>query len=902
MRQASRLLLSLVVFSLAAHADESARTQVARLEPAEPDAGTPSAEVLLVGNGAQDIRLAAAHHAYTLWTQQMQGALVTDDQADDWRGFLGMDIAAGEAYKQLGEAAFNESRYTDAAELFAIARDFLPQDGELLKNLGFSLKSAGRYEEALEVLRDAIAVYGSDPQVWLWMGDTQRLLGDFQSAVSSYYTARDMANPKDAESYQEYIAFTETLASITPDWDAFEMQRGFATRHDETNRVRRKIAQYMYALRVAPEEGIDATDADFRRGWVNLAMGEQFSFIQEVPVAYDYFHAGLALYKSGESQTDIMRGLQALAVACENLAILYPRESERWHEESSQHWSEAAKIAQGLGDVEYLRYLNGGLLRTYAASKPLDAPEVVELRDRIGKELPWRGPINDYTLASAAEGEIACRLREGDFGGARVLIEMSSQYYKDTGFLVDLEHHARALASLASVYYAQEHYGKTIEVAAEGLEQIGGLRRFLDADAYNRSVNPSTVNELAALQAAAAVQQGEFEQALDYAESFQAAYRHELFGSRVRNEAWRTDFATERELITARKARLTKELEDANAARDAVESARLGARLEEDAHRFTVLGHVDRLAVGPKLSYTGTVRKGAKEIIASLPEDTGVLYWLTGPSTGVAVWATAAGAGGVVLPEAARNATQALALQFADAWSAGEPAAIQSLLDEARAALAGPLDGALPQVKHWVIAADLLTGALPVTALLPDTSVCSRAASASTYLQQRDLGHAAVETMEAITPVDQASLQEAFKSHAGCLVAAEADFVDSAATLGILRFGDATEAVMLTGEALALEAPCTLAAFSLDVKQSNRGLPAHHADALAEAMAVAGTRSVVMNRLPVDAGLRAAFFDAFGAAIGQGTAAALQAGRDAVRAAAPDSPAWTAFEVSGPLD
>jgi tetratricopeptide (TPR) repeat protein len=900
MQSAFRLSVCLLLAAPAIQAEPGARWQSARVAPESGATSGPRSEIMLVPSGARDTRLAAAHHAYSLWTQQLQAAVVTPGQSEDWRGFLGMEVGLGEAYKQMGEAAYNDNKFSEAAELFSVAHDFLPNDLDLLQKLGFSLKSAGRYEESLARLEAAKTTLSSDPQLWLWIGDAQRLLGDYPAAVSSYNTARDMADPKDAEAYQEYITYTELLAATEPSWEAFETHRGFANRHQETGRVRRMLAEFVHALRVAPEIGEDETDADFRRGWVNLALAEQHNFLKEIPVAYDYFTAGLALYERGASQTDIMRALQGLAVCCHRLAELYPREKDAWYAKAAGHWEAAAKVAQGVGDTEYLRYLNGGLLYAYAQSRPLDAPEVVELRERLSKEIPWRGPINDFSLAAAAEGEIACRMREGDLAGARLLLDMTGPYYKDTGFLVDLEQNAKALASTAAIYLEQEHFDKAMETAAQGMDQITGLRRYLDGDGFNRSGNPAVLAQLAAIQAAAAVGKEDFSLALDFAESYQLVRRHDLFASRVREENWRNDFTTERELITAREPLLAKALADAEAVGDADAAAWYAARIEEDGKRFAVLGHVDRLAPGASLSYAGTQRRGPTEIIAALPAGTGVLYWMAGPRGGVAVWATNAGAGGVALPEASTDAVEAAVVAFEDAWTSKDNAAVQAALGQAQALLAAPLEGRLPEASHWLIAVNPIIGALPVTALLSNTPYASRIYGASAYLTVRALGGSPVNAITPATPADQGALQAALSAGAS-LLPAEADFTDTESTLGVLRFGTAPEAVLLTGEALALNASGPLAAFNLEIKLPTRGLPGEHAGALAESLSVAGTRATLLNGRPVDATLRTAFYDAFSAAIAQGPAAAMQAGRDAVRAAAPESLAWTAFEYYGVL-
>ena len=58
-------------------------------------------------------------------------------------------------------------------------------------------------------------------------------------------------------------------------------------------------------------------------------------------------------------------------------------------------------------------------------------PQLVELRAANDQEVPWKGPINEYSVADAVAGEMACRLAEGDVAGARVLVEMLIKGVRD---------------------------------------------------------------------------------------------------------------------------------------------------------------------------------------------------------------------------------------------------------------------------------------------------------------------------------------------------------------------------------------------------------------------------------------------------------------------------------------
>ena len=52
-------------------------------------------------------------------------------------------------------------------------------------------------------------------------------------------------------------------------------------------------------------------------------------------------------------------------------------------------------------------------------------------------ELPFRGPINEYTTATVATAELACRMREGDYAGALKvqdrLVPLHDAIFKEPG-------------------------------------------------------------------------------------------------------------------------------------------------------------------------------------------------------------------------------------------------------------------------------------------------------------------------------------------------------------------------------------------------------------------------------------------------------------------------------------
>ena len=130
----------------------------------------------------------------------------------------------------------------------------------------------------------------------------------------------------------------------------------------------------------------------------------------------------------------------------QNLAIswrmLYDRDPEAYAanmERVAASWRDALATAREISHTDYIRYCQGRLLETLAAVRPLDDPEITALREMNDKEVPWKGPVNDFFTAEAVAGELACRLAEGDNAGARILAEMALPYYEGSTYLSDFQ-------------------------------------------------------------------------------------------------------------------------------------------------------------------------------------------------------------------------------------------------------------------------------------------------------------------------------------------------------------------------------------------------------------------------------------------------------------------------------
>ena len=323
--------------------------------------------------------------------------------------------------RRLGMDAYEKEDYPKAVEHLSAAQALDPADLEVTGRLGFSLKETGAYEKALRLLEEVSEKAPENYYHWWWLSDTQRLLGRYEEALRSMESAVKYAPEAEKAALQEYVGYTATLSDRTPSWENVGQHVDFAERHRKNRRVRRQIAEYATALAVAPSVADGDKEGDLRLMWINQEVGTQYNYIEEPDVAVDYFLAALGHAARGENRESAMRNHQNLAISWRMLYDRDPGAGAAHMERAAGAWRDALAVAREIAHTDYIRYCQGRLLETLAAVRPLDDPEITALREANDKEVPWKGPVNEFFTAEAVAGELACRLAEGDNAGARIL-------------------------------------------------------------------------------------------------------------------------------------------------------------------------------------------------------------------------------------------------------------------------------------------------------------------------------------------------------------------------------------------------------------------------------------------------------------------------------------------------
>ncbi len=853
------------------------------------------------------------------------GAVAAQEQAATPVAEGGPSIATEP--RKLGMDAYEKGELPKAVEYLTSAHALDPKDVEVSGRLGFALKETGAYEKAVAVLTAATAGKPDDYYYWWWMSDAQRLLGLYKESLESMARARDVAPKELAKDLQQYVDYTAILADRGASWENFAQHIDFAERHRKNRRVRRQIAEYATALDVAPPVTDTDTEGLKRLVWINQEMGTQYNYIEEPDVAVDYFLTALDCADRAGLKQDAMHNHQNLAVVWRMLYERAPEKNAPLLEKAVAAWSAALALAKETSDTVYVRYSQGRLLDNLALARPMTDPLAVETRAANDKEVPWKGPLNEYSIADAAAGEMACRLAEGDLAGARVLVEMAIPYFEQSNYLSDFQRCVEMYLVQAWLYQRQEHPAEALKALEKADKKTAQAREFVDADAFNRGTGDRLLRAVAVGKARAHAALGEGDAALSAMDAYKSARLRNLLGSKVADDATRTDAVSERDTIRRRISWLEVRRDTARDANNAEETLRIEGRIARDRARLAWLDREIGFAVPGELKYGGIPEIAPATLRAALPEGTVVLDYLFDSRGGVGVAVQRAGATARLI-DASDAAIRATAAKIVPS----DPGASGPALSELGAKLVETF------VKEWTGAARIVVCTDPATDHVPFDVVKSNgeswdwlvtlsyADSAAQYahllsapavpparlravLAREDRAAMFSAPADGMPPVARRAGAEATSDaltadaqptdavHAACLINARPPDV----MLCPLVFSGVEGA----GEvplARLIGAPLPAAVFSLDWAPAVPDMEwrGELLSALTETLRTGGCAALVTTLWPVGPAVSATFFEAFYARAGAGNkAGAAHAAREIVRNAFPNTLDCAAFVLRG---
>ena len=632
---------------------------------------------------------------------------------------LGPHEGLTQASKNAAMTTYNAEKNAEAVPLLLWAHVLDPADTDLLRRLGFALKSTGRYEYAHDALVLALKREPQDFNAWWWLGDVQRLLGDYASSVMSMQNAVKYAPSDRKAELSDYVMYSESLISPDKTWENCSAHASFAQRHEGNRRPRRTILEFSSALEHAPEAGDSDSEGLARLGWLNSRLAYSYAYLKEFEPAALYFKHAVSHYGRSKSPVDVVQNLNAWADALELLAEVTPASRDALLDESIQHREEALDIIKNENNPDQRRHTLGRFLYTLAMRFPVSEPRLIEIREQAAKELPWRGPINEFSVASIAIGEAACRMREKDFAGARIVIEMVMTYLDQSLFLEDTERQARLNGWLAGIYNEQGHFEKSVEAGIAGLKTIDRVRTYVPGDVFLRTTAPVSLRAISCELFRSALGQGQQNEAFARMEEYKARSLRGALGSKIADEGHLVDWAAEKAMIQIRLPQFEAEAAAARDQGEPEQTQRLESVISRDHMRLDWMASRPASAASSHLRYVPPPACSLEDLQKALPANTAYLGYVLGPDASCALWVSPDSVEGFVLPDAKALPVEDLVRRA----RGGNPAAAadQAALDELGKLLLAPLGDRLA-VERIFISPDANLFGLPFEAARPDGS------------------------------------------------------------------------------------------------------------------------------------------------------------------------------------
>ncbi|WP_096704036.1 tetratricopeptide repeat protein [Magnetospirillum sp. 15-1] len=144
--------------------------------------------------------------------QQMAGDLAAAERS--YRAVLDFAPQAALALHNLAGLCLAQGRRDEAEDLARRAFDLQPGPDTALR-LADILGEAGRYAEAVSMLRPVLASYPGDARLWRTAGHASKKLGNTAEAVAAYRAALDL-DPQDGEARHMIAALTGTNTERAP--------------------------------------------------------------------------------------------------------------------------------------------------------------------------------------------------------------------------------------------------------------------------------------------------------------------------------------------------------------------------------------------------------------------------------------------------------------------------------------------------------------------------------------------------------------------------------------------------------------------------------------------------------------------------------------------------------------
>lgn len=423
-------------------ADLEARMGLARVLM-EKDARSKAVAVLRQGmkdDPGNAPLLGALSEVYFAWGRGARDPRIFEVAERPLKKRVDASTARAETFKILGYVQKRLGRYENSIDSLAMAFELDPGDAFNKARLGYQYALTGRYEKGLPLLSEAIEQGEDHFLLWWWLGDTQRLLGDYENSRDSFNKAQRVASWRRAEINDE-VAFSKSLLLTTKGESAVGAHRSMGDRHRKLGRYDRAVIEYKKALDFTPPDQYQWI------GWLNRRLSICYRKVSKPDPAIDYAKRAIEAYTKRGDHLNLAYVYETLAQAYHENAHIEIGREEEFLEKAIDAREMQVRYATETGETKIansgLRYL----CSTAAELHGVEDARVQEYREQIIQRIPKTGPLKDRETASLVRFEAFLQYGEENYARAKELCKMVEPFYAqldDPG----------AAATLASLYYS----------------------------------------------------------------------------------------------------------------------------------------------------------------------------------------------------------------------------------------------------------------------------------------------------------------------------------------------------------------------------------------------------------------------------------------------------------------
>jgi len=542
--------------------DLEARLGLARVLM-EKDSRVRAIEILkegAVGHPMNAPLLNALAAVYFAWGRGARDPGTFKVAEDPLKKLVDAGSAGAETFKILGYVEKRLGRDEEALGLFAMGTQLDPGDAFNRARLGYEYTLTGGYEKGLSLLREAVQRGNRHFFLWWWLGDTQQLLGDYDSSLKSLNEALMDVWPERRQELARVVGFTYDLLLQTKEERACGSHRALGDRHNRVGRYDRAIAEYKKALDLTPPD---------KPGWVALFndwLSRCYRKVDKLDLAIEYALRAIEAYEKAGN-------VKLLAITYGRLGGMYGFFAEEGGQTEEEFVGKAIKAyemeehyARQAGETEDVVAALANLCILMGDWYGVDDPRVRKYREQIVQHIPADGRVTSPAQCEAVQCEAQMRLHQRDYAGARDLYKRLENYWADPNGSTS----ADLLASLYNnLSYLSHKLGNRDEALADGQKCVAALSRLrsmVGTDEFKRSAGAETARFVFShTLVPAALQKGDDNTAFNYAEQYKGRALLDLLGTKPAAGKRRTldRKRLEKGLAIARLQELEKQLAEA---------------------------------------------------------------------------------------------------------------------------------------------------------------------------------------------------------------------------------------------------------------------------------------------------------------------------------------------------